>query len=40
MKPIESLIRYMLTIDRLDRNGRPVPTQELLNYVNGEMEKR
>ena len=40
MKPIESLIRYMLTIDRLDRNGRPVPTQELLNYVNSEMEKR
>jgi predicted DNA-binding transcriptional regulator YafY len=30
----------MLTIDRLDRNGRPVPTQELLNYVNSEMEKR
>jgi len=40
MKPIESLIRYLLTIDHLQRSSRPVPTQELLNYVNGEMEKR
>lgn len=40
MKPIESLIRYLLTIDRLQRNTRPVPTQELLDYVNNEMEKR
>lgn len=40
MKPIESLIRYMLTIDRLQRSSRPIPTQELLDYVNDEMEKR
>lgn len=40
MKPVESLIRYMLTIDRLERSKRTVPTQELLNYVNDELEKR
>lgn len=40
MKPVESLIRYMLTIDRLERSKRAVPTQELLNYVNDELEKR
>ena len=40
MKPIECLIRYLLTIDRLERSHRPVPTQELLKYVNEELEKR
>lgn len=40
MKPVESLIRYMLTIDWLERNKRAVPTQELLDYVNDELEKR
>ena len=40
MKPVEILIRYMLTIDRLERSKRAVPTQELLNYVNDELEKR
>lgn len=40
MKPVESLIRYLITIDRLERSSRPVPTQELLNYVNNELEKR
>ncbi len=40
MKPIESLIRYLLTIDRLQYSRRPVPTQELLSFVNDEMKKR
>ena len=40
MKPVESLIRYMLTIDRLERSKSAVPTQDLLNYVNDELEKR
>ncbi len=40
MKPIESLIRYLLIIDRLQRSPWPVPTQDLLAYVNNEMEKR
>ena len=40
MKPVESLIRYMLSIDWLKRNKRAVPTQELLDYVNDELEKR
>ena len=40
MKPIETLIRYLLTIDRLQSSRRPVPTQELLRYVNEEMDKR
>lgn len=40
MKPIETLIRYLLTIDRLQSNRKPLPTQELLDYVNEEMEKR
>ena len=40
MKPVESLIRYLLTIDRLQHSSRPVPTQELLDYVNNELEKR
>ncbi|MBQ9237595.1 MAG: WYL domain-containing protein [Prevotella sp.] len=40
MKPIETLIRNLLTIDRLQRSSKPIPTQELLNYVNDELEKR
>ena len=40
MKPVETLIRYLITIDRLQRSKSSVPTQELLNHVNNEMELR
>lgn len=40
MKPIETLIRYLLTIDRLRGASEGLPTRALLNYVNEEMEKR
>lgn len=41
MKPIETLIRYLLTINKLGNAlSEGVPTQKLLQFVNDEMEKR
>lgn len=40
MKPVETLIRYLVTIDKLLYSQSAIPTQELLHYVNNEMDKR
>lgn len=39
MKPVETLIRYLLIIEHLQSCKR-VPTQQLIDHVNNEMEMR
>ena len=36
MKPVETLIRYLITIDKLLSSQSAIPTQELLCYVNNK----